>query len=98
MGCYSESGLLPPGLCPGGHSRTLWDPSLPGFNLCSVRVPFQVQLPAVPPGEMTSFTCGEGREESDVALGEGSVVGPTEIQHQGNPDDRDTVPAGRSSG
>ena len=48
--------------------------------------------------EGPDVTCGEGREESDIALGEGSVVGPTEIQHQGNPDDGDAVPARRLSG
>lgn len=46
----------------------------------------------------TDITCGEGREESDVALGKGSVVGPTEVQHQGDPDDGDTVPAGGPPG
>lgn len=55
----------------------------------------------LPPGatganhEGTYITCGEGCEESNVALGEGLVVGPTEVQHQGHPDDGDIVPAER---
>lgn len=48
--------------------------------------------------EVTSITCGEGSEESDIALGEGSIVGPTEVQHQGHPDDGDAVPAGGPPG
>ena len=57
-----------------------------------------------PPGAMgarpegTNITCGEGTEESDIALGERSVVGPTEVQHQGHPDDGDSVPAGGPPG
>lgn len=48
--------------------------------------------------EGTNVTCAEGLEESNVALSEGSVVGPTEVQHQGHPDDGDIVPAGEPSG
>ena len=44
------------------------------------------------------ITCGEGRQELDVALGKGAVVGPTAVQDQGDPDDGDAVPAGRPSG
>lgn len=42
--------------------------------------------------------CGEGCEESDIALGEGLVVGPTEVQHQGNPDDGHAVPDSLAEG
>ena len=44
------------------------------------------------------ITCGEGRQELHVALGESAIVGPTEVQDQGDPDDGDAVPAGRPSG
>lgn len=56
---------------------------------------FQLCRDPEPKGFAAALTCGEGGEEPGVALGEGGVADPAEIEHHGSPHYEHHVPRGR---